>query len=374
MSWSNPGLYVLSHYESREQDEASSSSIGQAFWIIFMDLSRSRAKGGRLVMKIEVSELKKLYRIKDAWRDLGLPGRPGKTCRSPFPGEHRHGDRNPSFSVYEEGLKFKNFATGETGDVFDLVAKVKGLDNPEAIRWVRERTGSPVIQGRQTERNEEPDLLRLGEPGELQQLGAQRGFSVESLQYLQQGGFLRFGQLWRKPMWCLRDKRRELHEYRRLDGRPWPASGTLSKRKAHCRGRGKNWPLGILEACKHNTIVMVEGAPDFLAAHHFALAEGKLDSLGIVAVLGAANRLAEEALSLFKGKSIWIYPHRDEAGWKAAIQWAQEIKQAGALEVLGFDLSGITLTDGTSGKDLADLARIDADCFEESEKFQEVLP
>ena len=130
-------------------------------------------------MKIEVSELKKLYRITDAWRDLGLPGQPGKTCHSPFPSEHRHGDRNPSFSVYEGGLKFKNFATGETGDVFDLVSKVKEFDNPEAIRWVRERTGSPVIKRRQTGRNEEPDLLRLGEPEELQQLADQRGFSME---------------------------------------------------------------------------------------------------------------------------------------------------------------------------------------------------
>ena len=104
-------------------------------------------------------------------------------------------------------------------------------------------------------------------------------------------------------MWCLRDKRRELHEYRRLDGKPWPAFGTLSKRKAHCKGSGKNWPLGILEASKHNAIVLVEGAPDFVAAHHFAFAEGKLDSLGITAVLGAANRLAEEALKHFKGKT-----------------------------------------------------------------------
>ena len=69
-------------------------------------------------MKREVSELKELYRITDAWRDLDLPGQPGKTCRSPFPSEHRHGDRHPSFSVYEEDMKFKNFATGETGDVF----------------------------------------------------------------------------------------------------------------------------------------------------------------------------------------------------------------------------------------------------------------
>ncbi len=320
-------------------------------------------------MKREISELKKLYSITDAWRDLNLPGQPGKTCRSPFPNEHRHGDRNPSFSVYDEGLKFKNFATGETGDVFDLVAKVKGFGNPEAIQWVEQRIAKPVIKTNRIAGDKEPDLLRLGEPEELQQLAGQRGFSVESLQFLEQQGFLRFGKLWKKPMWCLRDKRQMLIEYRRLDGSPWQ-----SKRKAHCTGTGKNWPLGILEAHNHDTIVLVEGAPDFLAAHHFASVENKLSSLGIVAVLGAANRLSKETLKYFKGKTVWIYPHVDDAGHKASMEWARQIKQAGATQVLGFDLTGITRTDGTPGKDLADVALIDADCFEENEKFKEVLP
>ena len=99
--------------------------------------------------------------------------------------------------------------------------------------------------------------------------------------------------------------REKLIEYRRLDGKPWQ-----SKRKAHCTGTGKNWPLGILEAHKHDTIVLVEGAPDFLAAHHFASLENKLGSLGIVAILGAANRLAKEALKYFKDKKVWIYNHK----------------------------------------------------------------
>jgi len=32
------------------------------------------------------------------------------------------------------------------------------------------------------------------------------------------------------------------------------------------------------------------------------------------------------------------------------------------------------MVDGTAGKDLADVARIDADCFENSRKFWEVMP
>ena len=33
--------------------------------------------------------------IFDVWQRLGLEGKPGKTCRSPF-----RNDRNPSFSIY----------------------------------------------------------------------------------------------------------------------------------------------------------------------------------------------------------------------------------------------------------------------------------
>lgn len=171
-------------------------------------------------MKREVSELKKSYLITDAWRDLNLPGQPGKICRSPFPSEHRHGDQNPSFSVYADGMKYKNFATGESGDVFDLVAKVKGFSNSEAIQWIEERIGKPIIKIKRDGKDKESVLLRLSEPDELKQIAAQRGFSIESLEFLEEKGFLRFGKLWGKPIWCLRDKRRKLIEYRRLDGKP----------------------------------------------------------------------------------------------------------------------------------------------------------
>ena len=40
--------------------------------------------------------LKEVYLIHDAWEDLGLPGEPSESCRSPF-----RDDLNPSFSVFD---------------------------------------------------------------------------------------------------------------------------------------------------------------------------------------------------------------------------------------------------------------------------------
>jgi CHC2 zinc finger len=50
------------------------------------------------------------------WPMLSLPGKPAKSCRSPFRHEH-----NPSFSVYENGRRFHDFVTGEDGDAADFV-------------------------------------------------------------------------------------------------------------------------------------------------------------------------------------------------------------------------------------------------------------
>ena len=92
---------------------------------------------------MEFYKVKQSYSIQLAWHDLSLPGTPAKICRSPFSKEHKNGDMHPSFSVYDEGQRWKNHATGEGGDVIDLVCKAKKIDKAEAVSWVCERINSP---------------------------------------------------------------------------------------------------------------------------------------------------------------------------------------------------------------------------------------
>ena len=326
---------------------------------------------------MELPDLKIRYSIPVAWRDLGLPGEPKKVCRSPFPGEHRHGDANPSFSIFDEGRRWKDFATGEAGDVFDLVAKARGCDVAGAIRFVEGRLGltreRPADKGRKPGPKLPP--LRRGRPDELRELADQRGFGVEGLRLAEGRGLLRFTTLWGHGAWCVGDQRGELHEFRRLDGRKWDAYGSLPARKSHCLGTGKRWPVGTLESQPFPKVALVEGAPDLLAACHFIVLEGKAESVAPVAVLGASNHhLDPAALAHFRGKAVCLYPHLDEAGRTAARSWALALREAGAARVTAFDFSGLVLVDGSAGKDLADVCRVGADCFEAERKFWEVLP
>lgn len=320
---------------------------------------------------MELNELKARYTIRDAWCDLNLPGSPGKCVPSPF-----REDRSPSFSVWAEGTKAKDFATGESFDVFDFVAKARGCDVAGAIAFVREHLGVPREWKPELKRSV-PKIPRLrpSTDTELNMLSQRRGFSAASLIAAQERGFLFFSEMWGHAAWCLTDSRRELFEFRCVDGDKWPAYGRLPARKAHCTGAGKSWPLGVMESLTFPNIAMVEGAPDFLAAIHFLLLEDKLSIVAPVGILGAANhRLAPEALAKFKDKTVWLYPHVDEAGRKAVREWARQLKDAGAARVTAFDLSGLMMVDGTEGKDLADVCRISADCFEQNRKFAEVMP
>lgn len=327
---------------------------------------------------MELTSLKDCYRIDRAWRDLGLEGEPGRNCRSPHHSEHKHGDANPSFSVFDEGRRWKNFATGEGGDVIDFVAKTLGCTIAEAIRWIEARLGVTRPERRpDAVRKPGPKLplLRSGTPEEHRELVERRGFNPEALRLAEKRGFLWFTTLWGHAAWCVTDQRRQLHEFRRVDGQKWPAYGRLPERKCHCMGAGKRWPIGTLESEPFTKIAIVEGAPDFLAAFHFLLLENKQDTVGPVGILGASNHaLAPEALAQFKGKHVCLYPHVDGAGQKAARAWARQLKEAGASRVTAFDLSGVVLVDGSAGKDLADVCRISADCLEREPKFAEVLP
>lgn len=323
---------------------------------------------------IELSAMKRSYSIARAWQDLGLRGQPGKCVCSPF-----REDRSPSFSVFAEGMKAKDFATGEGFDVFDLVSKARGCNTAEAIAFVRERLGV----AREPRRAEPPQPragpklppLRAATDAELRQLAERRGFAIEALTLAHTRGFLFFCELWGEPAWCITDQRRALHEFRRVDCEKWAAYGRLPARKCHCLGHGKDWPIGTLESAPFGKVAWVEGAPDVLAAFHFLRAEQKTETVAPVGILGASNRaLAPEALAQFKGKAVCLYPHADDAGRQAARSWARQLKDVGAARVTAFDLSGLLKRDGTTGKDLADVAQLSAESFECDMKWQEVMP
>jgi len=83
-----------------------------------------------------IDNLNSEYPIEDAWYDLGLPGHPAKSCKSPFRPE-----KHASFSVFDNGRRFKDFTTGEGGDIIDFVTKALNCSCGEAIKWVRDRIG-----------------------------------------------------------------------------------------------------------------------------------------------------------------------------------------------------------------------------------------
>jgi hypothetical protein len=66
------------------------------------------------------------------WERLGLPGHVSEKCcvKSPL----RDDDGRPSFSIYADGRRWKDHATGQGGDSFDLYQAVKETDARGAWR------------------------------------------------------------------------------------------------------------------------------------------------------------------------------------------------------------------------------------------------
>ena len=72
---------------------------------------------------------KQQLRIPQLWALLKLPGTPAKSCRCPW-----RADKRPSFSIFAEGLRWRDFAADEGGDAIDFLAKARGLSVGDAIR------------------------------------------------------------------------------------------------------------------------------------------------------------------------------------------------------------------------------------------------
>lgn len=154
-------------------------------------------------------------------------------------------------------------------------------------------------------------------------------------------GLIRFGNHNCKPAWFVLDKSLRVASARRMDGRYW-FEGTDSQCKSlMLRAAQAKWPIGIREAKDYPNILLVEGAPDLLAA--FEAIKGRSDKFAPVAMLSAACPIHTDARRLFDGKRVRIFAHNDGGtGHRAADGWAKKLTERGCtVDVFSFARYGV---------------------------------
>ena len=99
-------------------------------------------KAGAFFAELEKEEVRKRVDVAALFSSFGVSlERKGKSLmgRCPF-----HEDTTPSLSVEPEKGLYHCFGCGESGDVFDLVMKTRGLSFPEALQYLKGQNGGAV--------------------------------------------------------------------------------------------------------------------------------------------------------------------------------------------------------------------------------------
>lgn len=328
----------------------------------------------------DIPALKERLLIPEVWQKLGLQGQPAATCRSPF-----REDKNPSFSISKDGKRWKDYGTGQNGDVIDFIAMARQISTGEALKVFLELAGvqrqapGRAPQAGSTRRTsfkekvtallppQEPPKpeglcvpLQNGTEADRRLVAESRRITPEAVSLALALRTLTFSIVQGYRCWLIVDAEERCVEARRLDGMPFTSCGTLGRRKAHTlRGSRKDWPLGaavLRRIPQFRTLLLVEGGPDYLAALHFAHELERWDVLP-VAMLGRGTgaRIDPGALELMRGRRVRIYPHNDAdgGGVKSARLWAAQLDGVGCVVDI-YEFTGLLRTDGTPIKDLND--------------------
>jgi len=347
-----------------------------------------------------IAEIKSRISIADAAQRLGYTGEISKLCHSPFPQEHKHGDRNKSFSVYPDphgsGQRWKNHATDDGGDVIDFVAKYTGTDAKAAIALCRQWLGysaKPEHPNRRTptqRKKATPQLPQAPSPApppqpeafsakpmpprekELWEEGRRylgmdsdfaaeidlwRGWTIGTTSQLVAQGYMAAPQLRgsRAVAFAVQAPRKGGWEAIGFHARHNPARDDLGK---HWSFHPKGIPalpfvLGCFSAAR--LIIILEGQWDTIA---FAAAAGWLDSstswpedIAIVGIRGATSWrtfLAHWTPHWPPAPKILVIPDADEAGQRWKSDFAEQLRaRAVSVHILSPRAEG--------GKDFSDL-------------------
>jgi hypothetical protein len=297
-------------------------------------------------------DVKKSATIQDVAARLYPEWIPSRSCRSPF-----RADRKASFSVFDEGRRWRDFAEGIGGDVLDFVMRALGCSFTDAIGYLSGRVTQP---SRRVERTPGPSRptrhwpsLRKPSHTDLDRIAAMRGLSVEGLELAVSHGLLWVAPYYGFTSWVVTDSERRAGSFRRMDGRPWkdgPKALFLKGSETAC-------PIGLSESRSFRSIMLVEGAPDLLAAFHYIHSEGITDRATAVCMLTASIAIPALCLPLFAGKHVRIFGHDDMPGQQAGERWCKQLEPVAAkVDIFSFD--GFSTADDEPVTDLNELIKI----------------
>ena len=295
-------------------------------------------------------------------RFYGASPQKWQSCRCPW-----RRDKHPSFGVSEDGKKWIDRATSDSGDVFDFYVKATGCDRrssfTDLLAMARGADGAGNINSgailvapeEKTKERYHP-VLRIPSAEELATIGQLRSISVDGLKLAVTRGFLRTADLdlYGFRAFIVTDRTRRLYLGRKLSGGNW---------KGILPGGQASWPIGCIEAQSFPAIAICEGLPDFLSAFGHVFATGAEIRVAPVCVSSSAMSIAEDALPHFTGKRVRIFVHDDDAGRSAYRRWKAQLDRT-AAKVDSFEFTRLFQTNGQRVKDLNDLCRIDYDCWE----------
>lgn len=196
------------------------------------------------------------------------------------------------------------------------------------------------------------------------ELATQLMISPEAISEAVRRGLISFKKHRHATCWRFGDTRNGC--FRRLDSQPFQINGEHVKAEAQTRGDAWHRLIGLDDVVtndRRDILLVIEGSKDALAAFHFADAEGRLSSVGVVAALGAGVNLCAGDVEKLRGRRVRVFGDCDTAGQKAVSRVAEQLLPV-AEEVQTFNLAGLRCRDGSLVKDLFDLSRIDCDDFE----------
>ena len=281
-------------------------------------------------MDSKINRIRVSCSIEWAWAHLGLPGRPGRTCKSPF-----REDKKPSFSVYmaKDGQRWYDQGEGVGGDVVDFFARAKDIPIQTAIDQLGILIGEakpPAAKYVPVEEKkiEWPEDLRLPTVAECESLSMLRNLPAGAFDLAALLGFLKVGTHKEELLWFLTDASKKGAEGKTFTGDPCLAS---RKKTAALPGTSKSWCYGLKSDLKIfdgiNKLILCEGTPDFFAALALLIQwEGKARP---ITMLGFSTNIGPECREYLRGKTVLIIPHNDPEGQSAAEKWKVQLRELG---------------------------------------------